>query len=217
MSNIYYKDIIQIIEQYSNIKNIYNNYINSEKPIIYKCDYCNCFTHIINKKNKILYELESFNNNLLNFENKKFKCLNLEELFIINNINYYDINFKRVNLIFCNLCLYQINKKSYDFNIFNTSIFDYISNEFYKYIQMNNKYFIFDKLFNRKNITLKRIIFKEKNKDSISLKYININNYSIDFFNKLKEENYNILNNIIFNDFNFDLHYLNNYIKVKYE
>jgi len=210
------KDIINIIEKYSNIKNIYDNSIDSNIKIEYKCDNCNSRFTNCNKKNKIIYELKDFNNNLLNSNIDKFKTMNLQELFLVNSLNYYNIKFKKVNNIFCNLCLFNLHKKSYDFDIYNKGIFEYISSEFYNYIKMNNNYFIKDKINNRKNVTIKRILFKNRDND-LYLKYININSNCLLSITSLSEHNYKVLNDIIFKDFNFDIEYIYNYIKIKYE
>lgn len=206
------KDHIKIIEKYTTYKNLYEFLLN-DKKLVYKCDLCKCEITNITKKNKIIYEIHHFNNNLLKFQNRFIK-LNLEELLTINTINYYDIKFEETNLIFCNLCMFNVNKKS---NINNVNIlFDYISNDFYNYIIMNNMYFIKDSSINNKNTSIKRIIFHKK-KDSLFLKYIYIDNLLELNLNKLTKNNYEILNNIIKNDFNFDMNYLKDYLKIKYD
>ena len=214
------KDQINIIEKYTNYKNLYNFLIGKNK-LLYKCDLCRCNFNNITKKNKILYRINDFNNNLISTFNcilNKFSKLNLEELFIINNMNYYDISYTKCNLLFCNLCLHHANKKAFKLNIYNYEniLFEYISYDFYKYIIMNNKYFIRDKVINNKNIDIKRIMFYE-NETSLELKYITINKLTDLNLYKLKPTNYKILNKIIKNDFNFDLEYLKEYLKVKYD
>lgn len=203
------KEQINIIQNYTNIKNLYNFLCYNEK-IEYICDICKIKCKNITEKNKILYEICNFNNNISKIQ-KNMK-LNLEELFIINKINYYDIKYHNANLILCNLCIYNQNKKS--FNVIDrydgfdkNAIFEFISFDFFNYIKLNNFYFIKD---NNKNI--KRIFFH--NKKSLYLKYININN--LDNINKLSKKNYNILNSIIQNDFLFDIEYLNKFINKIY-
>ena len=210
------KDIVNIIEKYSNIKYIYINSINNNIKMEYKCDNCKTKFSKCTNRNKIIFELSSFNNNLLHSNSHNFKEMKLEELFLVNSLNYYDIIFKKVNKIFCNLCLFNLHKKLYDFDIYNKGIFENISEEFYNYIKMNNNYFVKDKTINRKNITIKRILFKNDN-EILYLKYINISNNHLFKFYTLTKHNYNVLNTLIFNDFNFDLEYIKNYIKIKYE
>lgn len=214
------KDQINLIQKYTTYKNLYN-FLISEGDLVYKCDMCNTKLNSVTKKNKILYKINDFNNNLISTFNcilNKFSKLNLEELFIINNMNYYDISYTRCNLIFCNLCLHHTNKKAFKLNIYNYEniLFEYISYDFYKYIIMNNRYFIRDKVINNKNIDIKRIMFHEL-EDSIELKYITISKLSDLNLYKLKPDNYKILNKIIKKDFNFDLEYLKEYLKVKYD
>lgn len=218
---MFIKDQINIIEKYTRMKNLYD-FLIGEKKLLYKCDLCNCNIDNITNKNKILYRIDNFNNNIASTFNNNllnnFNRLNLEELFIINNMNYYDISFKKCNLIFCNLCIHHSNKKAFKLNIYNYEniLFEYISYDFYKFVIMNNKYFIKDKVINCKNIDIKRIIFHEK-EDTLELKYITINNlYDLNLY-KLKPFNYNILNKIIKKDFNFDLEYLKEYLKIKYD
>jgi len=209
MINIYIKDIIELIEKYSNIKNIYNNYNDNNIDFEYKCDNCKCNFNKVTIKNKIIYEMNNFDNNIFN----KFDNLIMSELFILNNINFYNIKYKKVSLIFCNLCIYNVNKKTENLNIFMKCFLEYISYDFYQYIKLNNYYFIKDKIF-REYTLFKRIMMK-KNSNNIDLNYISISNSHNINFNNLKKINYNILNKILLNNFGFNINYIINYLSYK--
>lgn len=214
------KDQISLIEKYTKYKKLYE-FLIGESNLIYKCDLCNCSIEKVSYKNKIIYEITNFNNNIISkFNNQiltNFDKLNLEELFIVKKINYYNVNYDKCNKIFCNLCLYHVNKKLKILKKSNNDylLIDYISYDFYNYILMNNMYFINDQSINYKNINIKRIIFHEKN--NLEMKYIIINNLYELKIEKLKKKNYEILNNLIENDFNFNLNYLKEYLKLKYD
>ena len=211
------KDQINIIENYTTYKNLYN-FLIDKGELIYKCDLCKCNFKNIKKKNKIIYSMKGYNNNILSSITNplinKFDNLNLEELFVINNINYYNIKYEKCNFIFCNLCLYNVNNRTFKLQSDNL-LFDYISYDFLNYINVNNMYFIKDKIINNKNISIKRIIFHKKN--DLIMKYIIINNLSELKLSLLKKNNYETLNDIIKYDFNFDIEYLKEYLKIKYD
>lgn len=215
------KDQINIIEEYTTYKNLYK-FLTNQGELIYKCDLCKCKIKNITKKNKILYTINGIDNNILsNITNpliNSFDNLNLEELFVINNITHYNVKYKKCNLIFCNLCLYYVNKKTFKFKLFpyDYLLFDYITYDFYNYILMNNMYFIKDKVINDKNVSIERIVFDKIN-DEFFMKFIFINNLSELKIDLLKKKNYNTLNDIIMKDFNFDIEYLKEYLKIKYD
>jgi hypothetical protein len=140
-------DIIDIIESYTRYYNLYN-FINNNGNITVHCD--NCYQKIQkwNNNNKMIYELQNFNNNLI--DQFKLELTTLSELHIINDIFFLNIKYHKIHKIFCNLCLkHDIGKGCiYDNLIYSTCDYLYISQRHFNIIKLNDFFFHKDTIEN---------------------------------------------------------------------
>ena len=211
---IFYKDIYREIEKFIPIKNIYN-FLHKNQKINYTCELCGNMFHSVSTKNKMCYELEYFNNNLL-FNKDRVKIdINMNHYFLLNNIDIKLCKYKKINQLFCNVCMLNINKRTSRFNYCDYGICNYISEKHYQFIKLNNGFFIQDSISDNR-VIIKRYFYNfldNENNLLVNSLYLNDRKEVIDLLATEKE--FEKIKIMIEGNFNLNFKYLNLYLKDK--
>ena len=206
-----YKELYNIIEEYANIQYL-NNFLNNKQSLLYKCDKCDTEMVHIKKQNQILYELNDFDNKLLYSYVENY---NINDFLLFSKTDIRNCIYVAKNLIFCDKCCKNINRKLLDFNYCNYGLCNYITKKHYLFIKMNNCFYIQD-FITDSFIIINRISYEfSKNEEVLMIRGLLLN----DDKNIIKligtNFKYNKMKNIIEKYFNLDFNFLNKYLKEK--
>tara|TARA_B110000285_G_C15005517_1_gene553638 strand:- start:223 stop:861 length:639 start_codon:yes stop_codon:yes gene_type:complete len=207
------KDISSILEDFSNHNNLYN-FLYNDQLLDFHCEKCKSTFNSCSNRNKIIYELKEFDNDIIRFLN--LDLLDLKELVLLNKITYLEVQYEKVDYIFCNHCIMKVEQieRNHKLNTFGTEDFQYISHKYTNLIKFNNNYFHND-LIESYNVIIDRRKYFYKD-DVFYMKLIKLSNYNYNEMLNLRPTNFEELKKILITNFQVNLNYINEYIKTKY-
>lgn len=191
-----YPDIINEIQKYTNILNL-NDFIEEKEDIKYKCDSCN----------SIFYN--SSQNNIISYKILDFDIINsLEDITYPPFIHIKKTTYEKHNNVFCDYCIYMLNKRLKLYNYSSFGITNYITKTHFDDIIKNNFTINLDN-----NIHLNRYNYKiEGDKLIVNSIFIYSTSQRL-YFNNYKKKFFYKYKMYLCDNFNIDLFTLNKYIK----
>jgi len=207
-----YKDMYGIIEDFLQIKNLYN-FIEKNESLIYTCNQCEKPFSNISKNNIMMYELDYFNNNLL-YDNKKIKC-GIQVYLMLQSIDVKLCRYKKVNKIFCGMCSMHVNKRTSMCNYADYGIANHLSLKHYNFIKLNNCLLIKDYITDSKAY-IKRYSYEfGNNEDTLMVNSLFLDDKKDIIKTIVKNKKFADIKIVIQKTFNINFDYLYEYLKEK--
>lgn len=209
-----YTVLYDIIGEYANILNL-EYFIDNNETLAYICDDCGCHFYYLKEDNKMIYELDLFDNHILRHATDA-TSMQMQDYLTLTALNVRLCKYKKINKVFCGMCAYHVNKQSLELNYCEYGLANYISMKHCNFIKLNKCFFSNDYISDI-HIVLRRYDYYFRNdEEELQIRSLVLDNDKNLIRELSRNPVFKITRMVIEDIFRINFLYLDKYLKEKY-